>query len=108
MPRYVQPSPVLPDVYDADPTLRSHLGRLLGVDGLAAAEGPLKALAAEVMGPLRAAHAQAEAHPPVLHRYDGWGHRVDQVEVSEGWERLRVAAAEHGVVALPYSAAATR
>ena len=66
------------------------------------AEGPLKALAAEVTGPLRAAHTDAESHPPVLHRYDGWGARVDRVEVSAGWERLRVAAAEHGVVALPY------
>ena len=54
------------------------------------------------MGPLRAAHADAEAHPPVLHQYDGWGDRVDRVEVSPGWERLRVAAAEHALVALPY------
>src|SRR5262249_53661567 len=53
-------------------------------------------------GPLRAAHADAEAHPPVLHQYDGWGDRVDRVEVSPGWERLRVAAAEHALVALPY------
>jgi len=102
MPRFVQPAPVLPDVYDDDPVLRSWLGRLLGADGLAAAEGRLKAVAAEVMGPLRAAHADAEAHPPVLHRYDGWGGRVDRVEVSPGWERQRVAAAEHAVVALPY------
>ena len=81
-------------------------GRLLGDDGLAQAEGPLKTLAAEVMGPLRAAHVQAETHPPVLHLYDGWGARVDRVEVSAGWERLRVAAAEHAVVALPYLAEA--
>ena len=73
-----------PMSYAEDPVLRSWLGRLLGDDGLAAAEGPLKALAAEVMGPLRAAHADAEAHPPVLHRYDGWGARVDRVEVSAG------------------------
>jgi alkylation response protein AidB-like acyl-CoA dehydrogenase len=94
--------PDLPDVYADDPVLRSWLGRLLGPDGVAAAEGPLKALAAEVMGPLRAAHLDAEAHPPVLHRYDGWGARVDRVECSPGWERQRVAAAEHAVVALPY------
>jgi acyl-CoA dehydrogenase len=102
MARYVQPAPVLPDVYAADPILQSWLGRLLGPDGFAAAEGRLKHLATEVMGPLRAAHADAEAHPPVLHQYDGWGDRVDRVEVSPGWERLRVAAAEHAVVALPY------
>ena len=36
--------------------------------------------------------------------YDGWGGRVDRVEVSAGWERQRAAAAEHAVVALPYLA----
>jgi alkylation response protein AidB-like acyl-CoA dehydrogenase len=102
MPRYVQTAPALPDVYAADPVLRSWLQRLLGEDGLAAAEGPLKNLATDVMGPLRAAHADAEAHLPVLHQYDGWGDRIDRVEVSPGWERLRVAAAEHALVALPY------
>ncbi len=94
--------PVLPDVYAEDPILRSWLQRLLGDEGFTNAEGPLKALATEVMGPLRAAHVDAEAHPPVLHRYDGWGGRVDRVEVSAGWERQRVAAAEHAVVAMPY------
>jgi len=61
--------------------LRSWLGRLLGEDGFAAAEGPLKSLATDVMGPLRSAHADAEAHPPVLHQYDGWGDRTDRIEV---------------------------
>jgi alkylation response protein AidB-like acyl-CoA dehydrogenase len=102
MARYVQSAPALPDVYATDPVLRSWMRRLLGDDGFAAAEGRLKNLAAEVMGPLRAAHAEAEAHPPILHQYDGWGDRVDRVEVSPGWERLRVAAAEHALVALPY------
>jgi alkylation response protein AidB-like acyl-CoA dehydrogenase len=100
--RYVQTMPDLPDVYADDAVLRSWLTRLLGPEGFAAAEGPLKALATEVMGPLRAAHADAEAHPPVLHQYDGWGARIDRVETSPGWERLRVAAAEHAIVALPY------
>ncbi|HEY7224596.1 MAG TPA: acyl-CoA dehydrogenase family protein [Micromonosporaceae bacterium] len=103
MARYVQTMPDLPDVYADDPVLRSWLARLLGPDGFATAEGPLKALATEVMGPLRAAHIDAEAHPPVLHRYDGWGARVDRVETSPGWERLRAAAAEHGLVGLPYA-----
>jgi alkylation response protein AidB-like acyl-CoA dehydrogenase len=42
----------------------------------------------------------------VLHRYDAWGGRIDHVEVSPGWERLRVAAAEHGLVATPYQSEA--
>lgn len=102
MQRYVQSMPALPDVYADDPVLRSWLRRLLGDDGYATAEGPLKALATDVMGPLRAAHTDAESHPPVLHRYDGWGARVDRIEASPGWERLRAAAAEHALVALPY------
>lgn len=106
MSRFVQPLPDLPDIYAEDHLLRSFLRRQLGADRFGLAEAPLKALATEVMGPLRAAHADAEAHPPVLHRYDGWGARVDRVEVSAGWERLRVAAAEHALVALPYLPAA--
>jgi alkylation response protein AidB-like acyl-CoA dehydrogenase len=108
MPRFVQPAPTLPDVYAEDPVLLSWLRRLLGDEGFAAAEAPLKALAAEVMGQLRTAHRDAEAHPPVLHRYDGWGGRVDRVELSGGWERLRVAAAEHALVSLPYQREARR
>jgi alkylation response protein AidB-like acyl-CoA dehydrogenase len=106
MQRHVQAEAVLPDVYAGDPVLRSWLRRLLGDDGFAAAQAPLRVLAAQVAGPLRAAHRDAEAHPPTLHRYDGWGARVDRVETSAGWERLRVAAAEHALVGLPYSAPA--
>jgi alkylation response protein AidB-like acyl-CoA dehydrogenase len=101
-PRFVQPAPDLPDPYADDAVLRSWLDRLLGEAGHAAAQQRLKSLAAEVAGELRAAHADAESHPPVLHRYDPWGARVDRIETAPGWERLRVAAAEHGVVGLPY------
>src|SRR5215831_5168814 len=102
MARYVQPAPELPDPYAGDPVLRSYLDRYLGTAGHAAAAPRLAALSAAVAGPLRAAHADAEAHPPVLRQFDQWGDRVDRVEVSAGWERLRVAAAEHALVALPY------
>jgi alkylation response protein AidB-like acyl-CoA dehydrogenase len=100
--RSVQPAPAPPDPYIGDPVLRSWLDRLLGDDGHAAAAPRLAALAAEVGGPLREAHADAEAHPPRLVSYDGWGARIDLVQTAPGWERLRRAAAEHAVVALPY------
>jgi alkylation response protein AidB-like acyl-CoA dehydrogenase len=101
-PRFVQSAPDLPDPYADDATLRSWLDRLLGEDGHAAARQRLKSLAADVTGDLRAAHAEAEARPPVLHRYDAWGARVDRIETADGWQRLRAAAATHGVVGLPY------
>jgi alkylation response protein AidB-like acyl-CoA dehydrogenase len=106
MSRFVQPEYVLPDVYGRDAVARSFLDRLLGTDGHAAAAPRLSALAADVDAQLRAAHRDAENHPPVLHRYDQWGARIDRIETAPGWERLRAAAATHAVVALPYLPAA--
>ncbi|SCG35578.1 acyl-CoA dehydrogenase family protein [Micromonospora coxensis] len=102
MSRYVQPVPTPDDPYTGDALLRSWLERHLGPAGHAAAKGRLADLAAEVSGPLRAAHADAEAHPPTLVRYDAWGARVDRIDTSAGWQAQRAAAARHAVVALPY------
>ncbi|WP_433089735.1 acyl-CoA dehydrogenase family protein [Dactylosporangium sp. CA-052675] len=102
MTRFVQTGPTLRDPYTTDPQLRSWLDRLLGEDGHAAAEQRLADLSAEVLGPLRAAHHDAETHPPTLTRFDGWGERVERVETSAGWQAQRAAAARHAVVALPY------
>lgn len=106
MSRFVQPAFAVPDGYAHDAVARSYLDRLLGAGGHAAAASRLTALAADIDGSLRAAHRDAEAHPPVLHRYDQWGARVDRIETAPGWETLRQAAARHAVVALPYLPAA--
>ena len=102
MARFVQELPPLPDVYASDFVLQAHLDRTLGEAGHKEAAPLLEALAADVDGPLRAAHDDAERHPPKLIQYDGWGRRVDRIEVAPGWEAQRQAAARHGVVALPY------
>jgi acyl-CoA dehydrogenase len=102
MARFVQPVAEPGDPYAGDRLLRSWLDRHLGPAGHAAAKDRLTALAADVAGPLRAAHADAEAHPPTLVRYDPWGARVDRIETSAGWHAQRAAAARHAVVALPY------
>jgi alkylation response protein AidB-like acyl-CoA dehydrogenase len=100
--RFVQAVPPPGDPYAGDPLLRSWLDRVLGPAGHAAAKDRLTALAAAVVGPLRAAHHDAEAHPPTLVRYDPWGARVDRIDTSRGWAEQRAAAAHHAVVALPY------
>jgi acyl-CoA dehydrogenase len=104
--RHVQQVPPPADPYAGDELLLSWLDSRLGADGHATARPRLAALAAEVTGPLRAAHADAEAHPPTLVRYDAWGARVDRIETSPGWEAQRQAAARHALVALPYLAEA--
>ena len=101
MSRFVQPVPEPPDPYTGDPLLRSWLRRQLGGDDRAAASR-LTALAAEVTGPLREAHRQAEANPPRLVHYDPWGARIDRVETPAGWQVHRRAAVRHALVALPY------
>ncbi|MEV8518120.1 acyl-CoA dehydrogenase family protein [Dactylosporangium sp. NPDC051484] len=102
MTRFAQTGPSLRDPYTADPQLRGWLDRLLGEDGHAAAKERLANLSAEVVGPLRAAHHDAETHPPSLTRFDAWGNRVERVDTSAGWQTQRAAAARHAVVALPY------
>jgi alkylation response protein AidB-like acyl-CoA dehydrogenase len=102
VPRHVQQVPPPADPYAGDDLLRSWLDTRLGMAGHAAARARLAALAAEAAGLLRAAHIDAEAHPPVLVRYDPWGARVDRIDTSPGWEALRQAAARHAAVALPY------
>ena len=106
MPRYVQIAPGLGDPYHSDHVLRSYLDRYLGPERLAAADARCSALAADVTGSLRAAHTDAENHPPSLRRYDAWGARIDRVETSEGWQMQRRAAARHALVALPYTESA--
>jgi len=102
MERFVQTFGAQANLYASDHALRSTLDRLVGPDGHAAAKGQLNAIAADAAGPLLAAHQDAEAHPPELAQYDGWGRRVDRVRTSAGWETLRRAAAEYGLVAVPY------
>ncbi|GAB3138060.1 DNA alkylation response protein [Micromonospora sonneratiae] len=102
MARFVQPAPVPADPYTGDRLLRSWLDRQLGPAGHAAATDRLASLSAEVVGPLRAAHVDAEAHPPTLVRYDPWGARIDRIDTAAGWQSQRAAAARHAVVALPY------
>ncbi|MEV0719400.1 acyl-CoA dehydrogenase family protein, partial [Asanoa sp. NPDC050611] len=102
MARFVQPLPPPEDPYAGDRLLRLWLDRQLGATGHALAKARLTDLAADVVGPLRAAHVDAEAHPPELVRYDPWGARVDRIETSAGWQAQRAAAARHAVVALPY------
>jgi alkylation response protein AidB-like acyl-CoA dehydrogenase len=106
MTRFVQTGPELGDPYESDAQLRGWLDRLLGPAGHAAAAPRLRALAGDVLGPLREAHHDAEAHEPTLTRFDPWGARIDRIDVSRGWEAQRVAAATHAVVALPYLAEA--
>ena len=104
MPRFVQDRAPLPDLYGGDHSLRSALDRLLGDVGHKTARPLLEQMAADAAGPLHEAALDAERNPPQLVQFDGWGERVDRIRTAAGWETQRRAAAEHGLVALPYEA----
>ena len=106
MPRFVQDMAPLPDLYEGDPSLKAMLDRHLGEVGHKAARPLLERMAADAAGPLHEAMLDAERTTPELVQYDGWGERVDRIRTAPGWETQRRAAAEHGLVALPYEAEA--
>jgi putative acyl-CoA dehydrogenase len=47
--------------------------------------------------------ALANAHPPVLHTHDRYGHRRDEVEFHPSWHQLMSLAVEHGVHSSPWA-----
>jgi alkylation response protein AidB-like acyl-CoA dehydrogenase len=102
MPRYVQAAPELTDPYASDTVAQSYVDRYVPADATGAAHARLAGLGADIQTSLRAAHTDAETHPPLLRQYDAYGRRVDRIETAPGWEAQRVAAARHAVVALPY------
>jgi putative acyl-CoA dehydrogenase len=50
--------------------------------------------------------AQANAHPPVLHTHDRFGHRIDEVEFHPAWHELMGAGVRDGLHALPWTTGA--
>ncbi len=47
--------------------------------------------------------ALANAHPPVLHTHDRYGHRRDEVEFHPSWHNMMRLAIEHGVHSSPWA-----
>jgi putative acyl-CoA dehydrogenase len=45
----------------------------------------------------------ANAHPPVLHTHDRYGHRRDEVEFHPAWHNMMRLAVEHGVHSSPWA-----
>jgi hypothetical protein len=86
---------------DERAVLRANLDRMLGPDRHALAAPRLAALAADVVGPLRAAHRDAE-DPPALVQFDGRERRVDRVETASGWDDQRRAAVARGLIAITH------
>jgi len=97
-----QPPPALGNQYDDDRVLRSYLRRVLPQEILAAIEAELKEMGELAGGPLYAFQLADRLNEPRHTPWDGWGNRVDQIEVSPLWRAAEQLAARSGLIAIPY------
>ncbi len=102
---FFQEPPVLGNQFRDDAMLRLALRWMLPREVLTEIEPGLEALGARAVGDIMVAGDEAEASPPRHVPYDAWGHRVDRIEVSDGWLRLGRIAVEERLVALAYERA---
>lgn len=103
MDGFLQAPPELPDAWVTDRTLRDALRWHLGDDLFARAENDLAEMGAWATAPptLELA-ARAEREPPQHIPYGPWGHRIDEVRVSDAYLELGRKGVTAGITALPY------
>jgi acyl-CoA dehydrogenase len=99
---FFQEPPRLGNTYRSDVVLREYLERLLPGPVLAAVGPELDQMGEAAVGELAGLADQAERSPPRLVQYDGWGRRVDRIELDPAWGALHAVQARAGLSALPY------
>ncbi|GGN37535.1 acyl-CoA dehydrogenase [Streptomyces kronopolitis] len=85
-----QPPPLVGyNVFASDPALTEGIARHVGAARLDEVRAELDTLGrAAGSAQARQWGEQANAHPPVLHTHDRYGHRIDEVEFHPAWHRL--------------------
>jgi alkylation response protein AidB-like acyl-CoA dehydrogenase len=88
--------------YDDDRVLRSYLRRALPPDVREQIEPALREMGDLAGGSLFQMQLADRLHEPVLTQWDGWGNRIDHIEITPLWQEAERLAAEFGVVAAAY------
>lgn len=99
---FFQSGPELTNQFRADPILPAYLKQKLPSAMWKTVEPELDRLGQRAVTDLWNAAIQAEAVEPVHKPFDPWGRRIDEIEMSAGWNHLSRAAAEEGIVATGY------
>jgi acyl-CoA dehydrogenase len=104
---FFQDAPRLHDEYTEDLALRRYLERALPEDVRSEIEPSLAEMGRLAAGELKeySDAMDRREHEPVLHRFDAWGNRVDEVEISPYWKRIAEIAHTKGVIATAYERA---
>ncbi|MFT5587027.1 MAG: acyl-CoA dehydrogenase [Cognaticolwellia sp.] len=101
---FIQSGPQVPDLFLVDQPLHAELKRRLPQEVISDLEPQLRALGKDTAGALLELSSAAEASPPVHVPYDAWGRRVDEIQTSAAWKKLKAYAAQKRLVACGYDA----
>lgn len=99
---FTQSPPQLGNQYLDDRVLRSYLHRRLPPEILAEIAPVLEDLGRRSGGELYQMQLADQLNEPRLTRWDAWGNRIDQIELSPLWQTAERLAAEFGIVAAAY------
>src|SRR4030095_15416845 len=102
---FQQEPPKLGNQYEDDRVLRSYLKRVLPSETLREIEPSLFEMGRLAGGDLYQLQLADRLHEPKLKKWDAWGNRVDEIEVTPLWRVAERVAVEHGVVATAYERA---
>ena len=99
---FTQTPPWLGNQYRDDALLVSWLHRTLPLARLREFETEIEELGAEAGGPLYRLQLDDRLHEPRLTQWDGWGERIDAIELTPLWREAERLALEYGLVATAY------
>ncbi|MHA1989569.1 MAG: acyl-CoA dehydrogenase family protein [Candidatus Hodarchaeales archaeon] len=99
---FFQEGPELMNQFNDDLLLQSYLKRILPENMYNEIKPDLERLGDRVIKDIYDMALQAEDEEPYLKQFNVWGHKVNEVVVSEGWQELDEVSAEEGLVAIGY------
>jgi putative acyl-CoA dehydrogenase len=102
MSDFIQSGPDLGRPYEDDRLLQSYLAWRLPRQFADSVDSDLKKFSARLQNEVAAFGEQAESAPPELVSYSAWGERIDEIKISQGWQKLHEVSAEEGLVAIGY------
>jgi acyl-CoA dehydrogenase len=99
---FIQPGPVLANLYSSDSLLAQLLQRKVPPELFRTEQPQLEELGARAAGPLADLQRSDRLNEPRLVQWDPWGERVDRIEVTPLWREAERLAVHYGLTAIPY------
>lgn len=102
MTNFFQTAPEIKNPYTQDKFLKSYLSRFLSEAEMKEVDHDLTRFGDRLTTDIAEMAQDAEQNPPVLHQFDPWGRRIDEIQTAKGWQELDRVSAEEKLIALGY------